>query len=529
MPRNRKLKQQTPLISLPLLGPGFSGLNTELSIAAGFKNSSWASQLENVVFDDLGRITLRRGYADVTTTAIAGTPEIVRLFEYIKADETVSILAVTDAFEIQESTDDGDTWSDISGGFTTDLLATTEVRFANLNDKVYAVAPGFKVYEYNGTGTFTQITSSFVSRGIILSAFGRLWVPEDATDVIRYSGLLDGTDWTTTSAGSIDASNVWTDGQDTISAIWAFGASLILFGRKHIIIYVDGAGSELGVDPDNLYVVDTIEGTGTDHPDGIVNIGEGDMWYIGDVGIQSLKRVIQEKVNPLANISENVKSLVKARIAGNVGSNGSIQAIYSPEESFVLINFKEEPEVLSFDTRIVIRDDTGGETWRAMTWDLNISSVLRRRNGDILFGLDNGQLGLYSTYRDNGVAYPLTYASPWLNFTDEGHSQLKIIKSFYAYIYGGGTITGTARWGVDYRPLEFAQTYSNVYVASGAEFNDGEWGSGEFGQGLRMRKQHFAGRGQGQVVKFFLTLQSDVDLKIALQEVSIRAKVGRRV
>ena len=525
MPRNRKTRQATPLSVLPLIGPGFSGLNTELSIASGFQDSSWASLLDNTVFDDLGRIALRRGYVDVTTVAITGTPELIRLHEYIQLDETTSIITITDAFEIHESSDDGATWSDISGDFDTNSLATAEVRFANLNGKLYATAPGFKVYEYTGSGTFTEIADSPVSRGLILSAFGRLWVPQDATDTIKYSGLINGTDWTSTSSGSIDAANVWTNGQDTIKAITAFGATLVVFGRKHVIMYVDGAGSELGVDPDSLYVVDTVEGTGTNHPDSVLNIGEGDLWYVGDQGIQSLARVIEDKVNPLADVTRNVKSLLQARILGNIGSNGSIQGIFSPEERFALYNFKEEPSAISFDTRFKLPDGT----FRISTWDIDVSSILRRRNGDVVFGLDAGNLGRYDTYRDDGVAYAMTWASPWMNFGQEAHDRLKIIKSFYAHIYGGGTITGDARWGFNYRPLEHVFAYTSTYVASGAEFNDGEWGSGEFGLGLRARKVDIAGSGQGQVVKFYLTLQSDVDRKIALAEVGTRAKIGRRV
>jgi hypothetical protein len=51
-----------------MLGPAFRGLNTELSNAAGFQNMDWASVLNNTVFDDLGRVSLRKGYVDQTTT-----------------------------------------------------------------------------------------------------------------------------------------------------------------------------------------------------------------------------------------------------------------------------------------------------------------------------------------------------------------------------------------------------------------------------------------------------------------------------
>jgi hypothetical protein len=523
------MKQANPLATLPLVTPGFRGLNTELADAAGFIQQDWASVLENFVFDDLGRLSSRMGYTDQTTVAITGTPDILKVHEYQKLDGTVSLVVVTSAFELWESTDDGSTWADISGDFTTNLLATAKVQLANFNDELYATAPGFKVYRYTGTGTFTEIADSQATSGNIIATFGRLWVSRDATSTIDYCGLLDGTDWSGTAAGSIDASNAWTRGTDTVTALASFGATLVVFGATHILMYVDGAGSELGVDPDNLYVVDTIEGTGTQHPDSILNIGEGDLWYISDAGVQSLSRVVQDKVNPLADISKNVRSLVDQNITNHLGSATTIQGVYSPEQKFVIYMFPETDRVLYFDTRFPLDDFT----FRAGTWEslTDWYSLLRRKNGDIFIGGGDGNVHKYTSYRD-GASTVITcaYASPWLNFGQEQHGTLKIPKSFYVFMYGRETLTCTARWSYDFRPLEFSNTFTNDYSPSGAEWGSGEWGSGEFGDGHRMRRAHIAAMGQGQVLKFYLTIEStDVDDKVSIQEIGVRAKFGRHV
>lgn len=71
MPRNTK-RQVTPLATQPLVGPGFRGLNTELANGTGFFEPEWAVALDNIVFDDRGRLNTRRGYRDVTDVP-AGT------------------------------------------------------------------------------------------------------------------------------------------------------------------------------------------------------------------------------------------------------------------------------------------------------------------------------------------------------------------------------------------------------------------------------------------------------------------------
>ena len=452
------------------------------------------------------------------------------LHEYLRQDGTVSLIGVTADHFIFESTDDGDSWTDISGDLS-GLFSTLELQFANLNGDLYIGVRGHRIHRYTtALGSFTDIATSPISSGSLISTFGRLWAGVDASSTIAYCGLLDGTDWVSTGAGNIDASNAWTGGFDRIEALASFGATLCVFGRNHILLYVDGAGSELGVDPNNLYVVDTIEGTGTQHQDSVITIGEGDLWFLGPQGVQSLNRVIQDKVNPLIDVSKNQRSLVQQYITQHTGNPASVKAIYSAENRFVLFLFPESDAVLHYDTRFPLDDGT----WRASTWSTNVpyTGAVVRRNGDLLFGGDCGNVLLYDQYKDDFGGTPvditMTYASPWLNFGQQAHNKTKIIKEFYLRLNGSSatSLSGTARWGVDFRPLEFDQAWTSAYVPSGAEFGIAEWGNTNFANGLRLRQVDIAGKGEGQVVQFFTTLVSSENELVQIQEVGVRTKLG---
>lgn len=520
-------RQPTGLAPLPLLGLGFRGLNTELTAIVGAEDPLWALDLQNVVWGTSGNIESRKGYVDQTSVAMTGTPNVWNLHEYLRNDGTTSLVALADDFKMWASTDDGSTWSDITGSLVT---TTVKWRFVNFQDEVYATAPGYRVWRYTGTGSFTEIATSPVTNGALLAAYGRLWTAVDASDssVIKYSNLLDGTDWTGTGSGSIEASNAWTNGFDTITALASFGAAFIVFGTKHILIYVDGAGSELGIDPTNMYVVDTIEGTGTVHPDSVINIGEGDLWYQGPKGIQSLARVIADKTNPLVDISKNVRTLVKDMVDAHVGSDGYIKAVYSPREEFVLYLYPNSQRIVMFDTRAKLDDDT----YRVAEWrSLPFYSLLSRKNGTLLFGGTAGNVHKYTGYRDNGVTkFNVVYGSPWFAFGEALFNRNKIMKECALILYGRETLTGTLRWAFDYRPLEHSLTFSSDYVSSGAEYAIGEYAEDEYGTGHRNRTEMLPLGGEGRFVKLHLTVQSyDVDDKLAITSMTAFAKPGRYV
>jgi len=293
-------------------------------------------------------------------------------------------------------------------------------------------------------------------------------------------------------------------------------------------MYVDGSGSVVGIDPENMYVVDTVEGTGLLMRDSVVNIGEGDLWFISPEGVQSLARVVQDKTNPLVSVSGNQRSKVQDLLLNESGN--SVQAVYSPEQHMVLFNFNGDNEYLMYDTQM--QDQDGSYRCAVWTGMGDRVCMTTRRNGDIVFGLTTGEIGKYSNYRDDAgsadTIYDLVYATPWI---DAGaHNRLKISKGFYGHFYGRETLTATARWAFDFRPLEFSETFTNDYESSGGEFGAGEFGEDEFGTGHRFRRQYTSGMGEGQFIKLWITIQStDVDAVVAIQEVGMMLKYGRIV
>ena len=60
MPRQKT--RQASFTSLPLVGPGFLGLNTELEDTSGQDNGAlWATELVNIVFTKGGKLSMRKG------------------------------------------------------------------------------------------------------------------------------------------------------------------------------------------------------------------------------------------------------------------------------------------------------------------------------------------------------------------------------------------------------------------------------------------------------------------------------------
>ncbi|MEK9694049.1 MAG: hypothetical protein VW235_14110, partial [Rhodospirillaceae bacterium] len=66
----------------------------------------------------------------------------------------------------------------------------------------------------------------------VLSAYGRLWVADTATDTttVYWSDLLNGSAWTGGTSGSINLNKVWPNGMDEVVALAAHNDFLIIFG-----------------------------------------------------------------------------------------------------------------------------------------------------------------------------------------------------------------------------------------------------------------------------------------------------------
>lgn len=405
-------------------------------------------------------------------------------------------------------------------------------QFVNFNGYVIGAQRNHSLIVYDGGPAFESITalSGQVpnSGDTVCSAFGRVWALDGDEQTIKYSALLDHTLWSEDDGGGfIDMSSVWTQGMDRVVCIKALGANLVVFGENHIIIWADDQGSSIGLDPNRMYVTDTIEGTGCIARDSVQAIGEGDMAYLSRHGVQLLGRVIQNRVNPVEAISANIKTNLRDLVARQRQPDPllrEVRAAFHPEESFYLINFPQTGETVVFDTRQLVEGAGGDKVMRVTKWELDgVQAFCSTRDGRLIFGAE-GEIGRYHGTNDNGEAYPVTIRTGWLDL-GQLNDRIKVLKVINSLLRVNGASTFDYDWGWDFE----ADTDTVTVTYSG--FTPSEWGIGEYGiaeysGALEIRTKRIPGRGTGQFIQ--LQVSTDVSgFNFILQQLQLTSKIGR--
>jgi hypothetical protein len=500
-----------------LTTPGFRGLNTQLS--SGTLGPEWATDLRNAVIDDNGRVAARKGWNSLTS--IPAPYDFVHVIEYVRSNGSTTLIGVT-ASGFYESTT-GDTWTNITGSVP---MTTGEWQMVNFNNQVYAASPGKAMVYYTGTGTFQQITDvNAPTGGVIMSGFGRLWATSSDGHTVKYSALLDGTDWTSVdNAGVVDHWNVW-PGNDQIVAMSSFNGVWVVFGRQSIIMWTDGRGSQLGIDPLTMYVVDIVTGVGCLSKYAMQQV-EGDLWFLSDNGIQSLGRVIQQRTSPLDNVSMNVQDYLRDAVYNTDFS--LIRSVYSPKDRLFLLSLPdggstEAGQAIVFDTRGKFEDGSSRcmGVWKGFV----PRAAVVKRDGKFLSTLASttGELGEYYGEVDDGDAYLFYYETGWFDLT-KGY--LLLPKRYTGVVFSSGAIDVTFRWAFDFdlNWNALTKTFDGNY--SGGEWGVDEWGIAEFGGNLSLRQGKVAASGSGKYIK--LSIQSTIDnSSLALQQLDLFFKIGR--
>lgn len=508
-----------PLQHFPLNLPAFKGLNKQAR--GSVLGPEWATRLENTVLDTSNRVASRKGWLNQTTTAAADN--FKQLVEYNNSG-TKEIIAVTTNNTIFKSTNNGVSWSAITGTAT---VTDQNMQLVQFNDKLLGFQNGGTVIIYTGT-TFSNLgATGEPTGGIALAAFGRLWAVDSTGRAVKYCALLDETDWTGSDTGTLDLTSVW-QGQDTITAVAEFNGALVIFSKRNIVVYTDGAGSELGIDPVQAYVADTITGIGCIARDSIANI-KGDLWFLDDTGIHSLGRLVNERSNPLNNISRNVQDELASFV--NISTASDIRAVYSPRDRFYLLSLPaggasaENGVVFCFDTRGALEDGSFRCTgiWNQMV----PRAMVVRDNFDLLMALalKTGKVGKYDQYLDDLSEYVMEYESGW---TDLGQPELKILKRISGLLFIAASTTVTYKWAFDFD--DTFKTATTIYPGSGtsSEWGTAEWNVGEWGGGVNIREKRVGGRGTGEYIKVGFTIEISSD-EISAQQISLYAKQGRLV
>ena len=508
------------LAHIPLTVPGFAGLNRQS--ASSILGPEWATTLVNATIDDSSRVAARKGWASRTGTPASA--RITQLFEYVKYDETKELIAGLADTDIERSVDNGDTWTDITGTAT---HASNNIQFLNFADVVYGITDdGEDNIIYSGTTFADDAATGRPTGSVGLAAFGRMWATSANNLVIQYSALLDHTDWDGTDAGNIDLRNVWPSG-DNITAMAAFNGALVIFGSRNIAIYSDGQGAALGIDPVQIYLVDTISGVGCIARDTAVNV-DGDLWFLSTTGLQSLGRLIQEKSNPLNNLSKNIQDYLSAFV--NQSTPAIINAVYSPADRVYLLSLPrgegstELGVALAFDTRGRLQDGTA-RSMGVWTFLVPRASLVRKDNTFLIALYEvTGEVGEYTGQDDNGENYSFQYESGWMDLTKQGY--IIIPKRMSALLFTDAVAEVTFSWAFDFSLDRITRTITFPSTGSRAEFSVGEWNLAEFGSSSGLQEGTVAGAGTGEFIKLGLSMFVGGGA-FSIQQIDLFAKIGR--
>lgn len=515
MPTNRA-HGGTFVQPISLVTPANMGLNKQAE--SSILGPAWCTAALNAVFDDSGRLAARKGWTNQTSVSASGTPTFEQISEYIRTNATSTIIAAGgDKLWTGLST-----WTDITG--TATVTEGNNWQFVNFNDAVLGFQHGEQPIIYPGTGTFTDIVASAGTApqgNCALSAFGRVWAVDDDYQTIKYCALLDELDW---SAGSIDMTSVWPHGMDQVTALAAYNGLFVVFGKNSIVIWQDPQGGPLGIDPAEMGVIDTIVGVGCIARDSVQQIDSGDLLFLSASGVQSLSRLIQEKSNPLDNVSKNVRDYLNAGVAAE--DLDKIRSVFSPEESFYLLSLPTVGKVFCLETSARLQDGA----LRVTEWDHLVPfGMARSKAGNLYFSLDTedeqGKIGTYAGSSDPDGEFTFDYKSAWLDLGEEAAQYLKMAKNLGAVIFISSEASVQVKWAFDFRD-NFSSAVKSFAAAGASEWGEMEWGEGEWSGGVSLRSFQVPMSGTGQYIR--LGVQANIDgTTLALQSMKLLVKIGR--
>lgn len=497
---------------------GVYGLN--LQQASNLLDPGWATQATNMFFNNLGNLTSRFGWGSpLNATPISGSPAPRAIFEYIPITGSNQIITAAGNHIYKGTT----TLTDITGALT---ITADNWKFVNFNGNCYGLQTGHPLIVYTGSGNFTAVTaaSGAVPTGNeLLSAFGRLWGSDSTGQLLQYSQLLDATNWNVVGAGSFNLTSVWGTGNDHIVALAAFNNFLVVFGTNNIIIWTDGTGSVLGMNPINMFVQDMIPNLGCMARDSVKSVNGSDIVALTYSGLQSLQRLIIERSNPIQNLSMNVRDALLT-IAYQENTN-NIKSTYDAVSGFYIIVFPTSQYIFVFDTKRPNQDGT----WRVTQWNNFFpTAIITLHDGDTTYGCYAGQIYQYgdqtSTTIELGGGYTASYSSCWFDLQDL-NTRLKMLKRVSSVFSISNSGTLNLRWQFDFSGV-WSNVQTTISTTSPSLFNVALFGVSGFGGGLYGTSTWVPGSGAGQYIQigtdFFINGNQFV-----LQQIEMYAKIGR--
>lgn len=569
---------------LDLVSPGFRGVNTVQS--GSLLDPSYCVAATNAIIDTAGRLAARQGVTTQTTTpittavtftappatgALTGTLNATWTLQSGSFTLTFSTAQVVRAAFVQGST--AVTWTTaVTGSPTTAGTVTLPILysfeyvrgnaiytelvtwpggisanlanpagnniagsinvnngqwfFGNFNNKVIGFQSGQKPIVWNGTGNFATIVESSGTAptgGVGATAFGRVWCLGSDGQTIQYSGLLDETDWGSASSGLIDMHTIWSAGTDTVTAIVAFNAALVVFGTNHIVFFTDGRGSMLGLDPTQAYVFDVIGSTGAYSQWTVQAIGEGDLVFLGPQGVQSVANLENSRSFPMSNLTKYIRDNLLEGVSGETPA--TIRSSYNNFLGQYLISLPTSSTVWCVDIRRKYQDQLGDTCGICTPWTMAATAMHSTQSNLTYIARTPGTIGLYSGNNDEGSQYQFSYLSGWLNLGEQVAQKVKMLKRFESIIFSGGSNAVTFTWNTDFGNNTNTATLTIAPTGAVSQYGLGQYGISIYGGGSSLTILKYDARARGQYYQ--IGVNATVSSLFSLQQIQLAVKIGR--
>jgi hypothetical protein len=508
------------LVTSSIVAPGFYGLNTQESSIE--LNNGYALQAFNVVIDKSGRVGARKGWKPRhSTLAALGSNPVKGIYELIGTDGTKYVVAVGNN-KLFKLVGTALTQLTYGGGGTAPVITADHWSITSLNNKVYffqadhdplVFDPAVSTTTYRRVSELSGYLGTVAQADIAISAYGRLWTASTSTDkqTIKFCDLIDGANWQTGTAGTLNVSTIWTNGTDEITGLAAHNGFLIIFGRRQVLIY---QGAQ---DPNTMSLADSINGIGCVAKHSIQSIST-DVLFLSDSGIRSFARTVQEKSLPMRDISKNVRDDLLALLEGEDLKN--VRAAYNEKEAFYIISFPSSEITYCFDMRAPLPEGAAKPTM----WTLAPTALFSASDRMLLMGLP-GYVAEYDGYLDNTSSYFFSYFGNYIDFG--APTTEKILKKIGFTMIGGINQPVAVKWGFDYADNYRTET---VLLSNQAiyEYGVSEYGLAEYAGGIDIDQKRVNAHGRGKVLQF--GFETEITGKpISIQKIDVYVKQGRIV
>jgi hypothetical protein len=361
--------------------------------------------------------------------------------------------------------------------------------------------------------------------------YGKLWCGgiTEAKDVVYYSVLLDGDDWTGSGSGYIDLKTVW--GTDEIVALAPFYGQLIIFGKNNIAVYDNPHSGG------TLTLNEVIKGIGCVSRDSVQAIAD-DLVFLSATGLRSLARTTEKDKLPMQEFSLAIKDT----LIRNIGQSTNVKSVYVENEGIYIMSFVDNNITYVFD----FKHRTPYTTPRITTWTFNLdrepaSLAYTELYSGLLVGQKDGSIAGYEGYLDKDLSWVDSAASytntPYTSDIDSGWILLgqsmsaSLLKRIMLVLEGGSGAKLYLKWYKDFStsPSNTTQITLNP-VTTGTAFlwgaSNSLYGESKYTPIYGLREYKTPLTGSAKRLKLSLAIESN-GFDVSIQDLSLLHKEGK--